>query len=54
MSKKAIISVFSNENENNEEPISVTTPGEFLKKIIAIMQCTKKLKYLEWKVLLQH
>lgn len=32
MSKKAIISVFSSENENNEEPISVTTPGEFFER----------------------
>lgn len=32
MSKKAIISVFSGENENNEQPISVTTPGEFYKR----------------------
>lgn len=32
MSKKAIISVFSGENENNEEPISVTTPGEFYER----------------------
>ncbi|KOF56661.1 MULTISPECIES: DUF1934 domain-containing protein [Clostridium] len=32
MAKKAIISVFSGENENNDEPISVTTPGEFYKR----------------------
>lgn len=32
MAKKAIISVFSGENENNEKPISVTTPGEFYEK----------------------
>lgn len=32
MAKKAIISVFSGENENNKEPISVTTPGEFYER----------------------
>lgn len=32
MAKKAIISVFSGENENNDEPISVTTPGEFYRR----------------------
>lgn len=32
MAKKAIISVFSGENENDAQPISVTTPGEFYER----------------------
>lgn len=32
MAKKAIISVFSGQNQKDEEAISVTTPGEFYKK----------------------